>query len=181
MTSLAMGFVVPGLLGFLLVAAAWQDCYRRRIPNAIVFPGAMLALVLHSLLPDGLGPVQALAGLGVGLAAMLPLYLLRSLGAGDVKLMAMAGAFLGLRGAIGAVLLTWLAGMLLAVLVALRSGVLARAGRNLRIIVQAFGAKLAAAEGPTFDARADSAARFPYSVAIALGSATSLVLKYLPS
>jgi prepilin peptidase CpaA len=181
MTLPTMDFVIPGLLGLLLTAAVWQDVFRRRIPNAIVFPGTLLAFTLQSLLSGGLGPVQALAGLGVGLAAMLPLYLVRSLGAGDVKLMAMVGAFLGLRGAIGAVLFTWLAGMLLAVLVALRAGVLAKMGRNLRVIVQAFGAKLAAAEGPSFDSRVDSAARFPYSVAIALGSATFLVLKYLPS
>jgi prepilin peptidase CpaA len=180
MTGNLTNLAGPALLGLLLAAAIAQDVFRHRIPNAVVFPGIALGLALAALLPGGMGLADALAGLGIGLAAMLPLYFTRALGAGDVKLMAMAGAFLGLHGAIGAVLFTWLAGMLLGLLFALRAGVLTKTAHNLRVMVHAFGATLAATEGPSFDPRADSAARFPYSVAIGLGSAAFLVLKHLP-
>jgi prepilin signal peptidase PulO-like enzyme (type II secretory pathway) len=50
-------------------------------------------LSLNLLLPGAAGFWQALAGFGIGLAALLPMYLMRMLGAGDVKLMAMVGAF----------------------------------------------------------------------------------------
>ncbi len=78
-----------------------------------MFFGAGLGLLLNSVLPEGYGFVsslpgalglwKALAGLGLGLLIMLPLYMLRALGAGDVKLMAMVGAFLGPNATIGAI------------------------------------------------------------------------------
>jgi prepilin peptidase CpaA len=138
-------------------------------------------LIWHSFLPGRLGIEHALYGLGAGLLAMLPLYLLRATGAGDVKLMAMVGVFLGPREAIGAVLCTWVAGALIALAFAAMNGALIRMAHNLRVIFHSYCAKLAGVEGPTFDSRLDSAARLPYSVAIALGTASFLGLKQLYS
>ena len=60
----------------------------------------------------GIALTDCVGGLAIGLVAMLPLYFLRAAGAGDVKLMAMAGAFLGPLDTLGAVIFTWLAGAL---------------------------------------------------------------------
>ncbi|REM34762.1 prepilin peptidase, partial [Mycobacterium tuberculosis] len=49
-------------------------------------------------------------GLGVGFAAMVPFYVIGVMGAGDVKLMAMAGAFIGPEQTLMAVLFTFIAG-----------------------------------------------------------------------
>ena len=91
----AQGWLLTGLL----LIAAVSDYRTRRIPNELVLAGAAAGLLgntLFSTLPlDGF--VTALQGLATGLAAFLPLYLLRLMGAGDVKLMAMVGAFLGLQ------------------------------------------------------------------------------------
>ena len=59
----------------------------------------------------------------------------------------------------------------IALLAMTRSGVAAHVARNLRLIAHGTFARLAALEGPRFDPRADSAARLPYSSAIALGTA----------
>ncbi|MEG0884092.1 MAG: prepilin peptidase, partial [Janthinobacterium sp.] len=86
------------LLCILLTGAVWHDMRSRRIPNGLVFGGALAALLLHAVLTPGaggLGLPAALGGLALGLALLLPMYMLRALGAGDVKLMAMVGAFIG--------------------------------------------------------------------------------------
>ncbi|MDH5537226.1 MAG: A24 family peptidase [Betaproteobacteria bacterium] len=176
------------LLGALLLTATWHDVRSRRIPNAIVFSGAVLGLLLHSVLPaggglvsavpGGLGLLKSLAGLGIGLAALLPLYFLRAAGAGDAKLMAMVGAFLGPMDALGAVLCTFAAGAVLAVGVAIKAKVFGRMVRNVRLILYGAAAKLAAVDGPAFDARTDAAAKLPYALAIALGTGVWLALRH---
>ena len=62
---------------------------------------------------DGL--LGALAGLGVGLVVLLPVYALRVMGAGDVKLMAMVGAIVGLPDILQAVLYSLIVGGVAAV------------------------------------------------------------------
>jgi prepilin peptidase CpaA len=163
----------PGVLAVLLGLAVRQDVASHRIPNAIVAFGTAVALFLHTLLPAGIGFTSALAGLGIGLAAFLPLYLLRAMGAGDVKLMAMVGAFLGPLDAFVAVLFTLLAGGLLALGYAIKARVLGQLVYNLRVILYT------ALAGAKFDPRADSAARIPYSVAIACGTGAWLLWKVL--
>jgi prepilin peptidase CpaA len=84
------------LLLALLAVAAVIDLRSHRVPNWLSLGGAVLALVCYVVLL-GIGRDGLLAGLGswmVGLAVFLPLYLMGGMGAGDVKLMAMAAAFL---------------------------------------------------------------------------------------
>ncbi|HEY1148799.1 MAG TPA: prepilin peptidase [Pseudoduganella sp.] len=95
----------------LVGLAACCDIDRRRIPNLLVTSGLAAALLLH--LASGGPPAVlrlGLAGAVAGGAIFLPLYLLRGMAAGDVKLMAMAGAFLGPPTAALAALLTLIAG-----------------------------------------------------------------------
>jgi prepilin peptidase CpaA len=169
-----------GPLAGLLALAVWRDLASYRIPNAVVFGGMATALALHALLPQGYGFLASipgaagmqfsLSGLAVGLAALLPLYLMRAAGAGDAKLMAMAGAFLGPTDAFGAVVATYLAGMALALLAMTRAAVLAAAIRNMRLIAYGAFARLAGVDGPRFDSRTHTAAKLPYSLAIAAGT-----------
>lgn len=177
-----------GLLSGLLITAAWHDVRSRRIPNAIVFTGMALALALHvfapagsgftsASFPGGLGFWKSLAGLGVGLAAMLPLYFLRAAGAGDAKLMAMVGVFLGPMDALGAVLFTFVGGAVLACAFAVKRRVLGRMLHNVRLIVYDAAVKLAGTGAPFFDPFVDSAVKIPYALAIGFGTAAWVVLR----
>ena len=159
-----------GLLAALLALAVWRDVASFKIPNGVVFGGMAAALGVHALASgfDGVG--FALAGLGAGLGMLLPLYLVRAAGAGDAKLMAMVGAFLGPADAVAAALASFLAGMVLAVVAMARPAVFATAGRNLRLIFWGAWARLAGVDGPRFDSQTQTAARLPYSVAIAAGT-----------
>jgi prepilin peptidase CpaA len=109
---------------------------------------------------------------------LLPLYLLRAAGAGDAKLMAMVGTFLGPTQALGAVLCTFLAGAILAIVIAVRAKVLGRMLRNIRLIIFGAAARLAAVDGPVFDARIDATAKVPYALAIAFGTAIWMAVGY---
>ena len=67
--------------------ACVTDVTTRRIPNVLTFSTAACALVFHSLSEGWSGAGHASAGLVTGLLMFLPLFLLRGMGGGDVKLL----------------------------------------------------------------------------------------------
>lgn len=183
---------IAGLLALLpmvllLLAAARVDVRYHRIPNAVVFWGAGLGILLNvfmpegfgfaSQLPGGLGFLSAIGGLAIGLAALLPMYLLRVMGAGDVKLMAMVGAFLGPEDVLGAILATFVAGGLLSLAYAWKIGVLRRTLQNIRFILYSGAVKIAGGSVPTLEDAPETAGKFPYAVAITVGTLGYLVWK----
>ena len=167
-----------GVLAVLLVAAAVSDVRTHRIPNALVFGGALYGLAYHAFfppVPGEAGILVALGGLGVGLAGLLPLYLLRVMGAGDVKLMAMAGAFLGASGAFCALLATLVAGGVLAIAFTLATGRVVAMLRNVLAVCRGTMVSLATGVGGLAVHDGPSAGRMPYAVAIAAGTIAYLI------
>jgi prepilin peptidase CpaA len=80
----------------LITGAGTYDLAQRRIPNRLLLAGLAAAALLHLVSPNPLSLLSTgLAGLATGLLLFLPLYLLRGMAAGDVKLMATVGAFTG--------------------------------------------------------------------------------------
>lgn len=173
------------VLSLLLAGAVWQDVRSRRIPNQLVLVGLVLAFALQLVLPAGdglfvapfgsIGLLWSLAGFGTGLALLLPMYALRALGAGDVKLLAMIGAFVGPGAVIGIAACTLLAGGVLALVVSMYLGTLKRMlGNSMHLVTHSvFGAlngQSAAIEAP-----AAPSGKLPYAIAIAAGAAPYLV------
>lgn len=169
------------LLFALLAAAVWHDVRARRIPNAVVFPGALAGLALHAVLPAGaglfgtpmgsLGLGAAVGGLALGLVFLMPMYALRLMGAGDVKLLAMVGAFVGADDILPLAVVMLIAGGLLALAFAARQGSLRRMlGNTWQMMMytgfSALSGKLAVAPPVA------ASGRLPYAIAIA--SATVL-------
>ena len=75
--------------------AAIIDYRQHRIPNYLTVPAAILGLTYHTLMPNGMGILASLAGLGIGFALLLLPWMLGGGGMGDVKLLAALGAWLG--------------------------------------------------------------------------------------
>ena len=98
------------------------------------------------------------------------------MGAGDVKLLGMAGAWLGTAGVVQAALLAMLAGGVLALAVALRNRSLGRAVANVRTMASTVS--LPGGGGAGFAAPANTAGRLPYGVAIAAGTLAHLALAH---
>jgi prepilin peptidase CpaA len=161
------------------VAAAWMDSRSGRIPNRLVVAGMVVGL-LAQIATDGLsGCGAALAGLALGLALMLPFYVVGAMGAGDAKLMGMVGVGLGPSGVLSAAVLTFLIGGLLALVLASARGTLVRMLSNVRAMLFGAFATLAIQRKAEVVAPAVSAGRLPYGVAIALGTVMYVVLLQL--
>jgi prepilin peptidase CpaA len=78
----------------LMLIAGWLDLRSRRIPNWLTVSGLLVGVGVHAL-AGWRGVLMSVEGAAVALAILLPLVLLRALGAGDWKLMGAAGSFLG--------------------------------------------------------------------------------------
>lgn len=166
------------LLCILVLIAVFFDVRSHRIPNWLVLAGLVIGIAYHSFMASGWGLAYALKGAGVGFGVFLPIYLMRGMGAGDVKLMAMVGAFLGPASTFGAILMTMIAGGVLALAVALSKGMLPLLVENIRFMVMSVAVRAAAGRGTATEAPAKSAGKLPYAVAIAAGTFSQLILAH---
>jgi prepilin peptidase CpaA len=168
--------VLCSLLAFA-AAVAIIDLRRQRIPNALTVPAAAVALVMNFVLYGAAGAQQSAAGLVLGLGLFLPFYLARGFGAGDVKAMGALGAFLGPKGALLAAGCVLMAGMIagMAVLMA-RGGIPALRNLLQRLMVRVVVARATGRglEAARWQSEAEFQ-RFPYGLAIAVGTALSLL------
>lgn len=96
--SLAQAFVENWsiwVVTITLIVAAVIDGWKLKVPNYITFP-MILSGWVYSTWAYGLeGLGWSLVGTVVGLALLLPLYAIGGMGAGDVKLLAGVGAWIG--------------------------------------------------------------------------------------
>jgi prepilin peptidase CpaA len=185
MTPELVGLLVLIILTVLLLLATREDVRSHRIPNKLVLVGVVLGLGLNGLLPadsgfnsmilGGLGWLAALKGLALGIAVLLPMYLLRAMGAGDVKLMGMVGTFLGPGDLIGALIATFIAGGVMALVVALWSRHLMNMLQNIKLMLFGSMLKMNAGQPPIMNELPVSVAKLPYAVAITVGTLGYLV------
>ena len=179
------------VLSGIFAVALWHDVRSRRIPNQLIVLGSIAGFLLHLLLPPGsglfsapvgsLGILFSLSGFVLGLLLLLPFYALRTLGAGDVKLMALVGAFIGPYAVLGATLLTMLCGGVLALVVAAWSGQLLQVIVNVQQMLH--GVRLGGMEraGASIDKPAVVTGKLAYAIAIACGTVGQLLLADSPS
>jgi prepilin peptidase CpaA len=111
---------------------------------------------------------------------MLPMYAIGAMGAGDVKLMAMIGAFLGLSATLQALLFSVVTGGVAALLYALRKRVLARMLANAGGVMRGMLWSGVAGNAPGLNAAAmPSVGKLAYGISISLGTAIYLVAQQL--
>ncbi|MCO5398533.1 A24 family peptidase [Ralstonia soli] len=170
-TSMLSPMIGPAAMAVALAAAA-IDAQQRRIPNWLTFGAWLVALPLQMAM-HGVGEGLLVWGCGwlTGLAIFLPFYLLRGMAAGDVKLMAAVGAWLGASMALEIALATFVIGGLWALAITLRQKRMAQLGRNLQSILRTSGevSREGGASKPGADA-SWSVGSLPYGVAIAAGT-----------
>ncbi|WP_251368733.1 prepilin peptidase [Polynucleobacter sp. MWH-Braz-FAM2G] len=100
----------------LLVVASWFDIRSRRIPNQLILLGILLGVMQNAL---GGSPGRfsfGFYGFLIGFGLMLLPYIFGWLGAGDVKLFAVVGLFLGPDNILDAAVYTAICGGVLAML-----------------------------------------------------------------
>ena len=75
--------------------AGWLDWRTRKIPNWLTVSGFVTGVGVHTVIGGWRGALASLEGAGLALLVLLPLVLVRGLGAGDWQLMGAVGALLG--------------------------------------------------------------------------------------
>jgi prepilin peptidase CpaA len=155
------------------IAAAVCDLKTRRIPNVLTFGAAAVALAVHGTVNGWSGLLLAASGWVVGLALFLPFFMLGGMGAGDVKLLAGLGAWLGPVGAAWTALYAACAGGLMAFVVTLAGGYTRTALRNVWTMLRFWQASgVRPVEGLTLSSSVGP--RLPYALPIAVGVMVTL-------
>jgi len=167
-----------GGLSLLSLVVLWSlrtDLSSRRIPNKLVVFALCAGVLTHLVGPAGngllsnapgnLGVQAAMLGALTGLLLFLPLYTLRAMGAGDVKLTAAIGAFTGPADMVNVALFILLMGGALALVRMLWAGSSRRVLLNLQLMLL----PVFAGGQRRFDPATQSADRMPFAVAIAAG------------
>ncbi len=110
------------LLSAVLALAAVIDGRQLRVPNWITFPLAVSGWVYSGIAFGWTGLGWSIVGTLVGLALLLPAYAIGGMGAGDVKLFAGVGAWVGVTTAVYAFCVSAVAGGLIALAMVLYRG-----------------------------------------------------------
>ena len=180
---LGMLFADPrhSILLALLLIASISDCRSYRIPNWLTFGGTTFALLYSLVVPFSpqMGFGWALGGFALGLSFMLPLYMLGVMGAGDVKLMAMVGAFLGLNSTLYAVLLVFICGGVSALAYSAWRHSLQQLFSNVQLKLRTLLVSSLGGSPPDAAMSSPSAGRLPYAVSISLGTLIFLIARQL--
>jgi prepilin peptidase CpaA len=77
------------------LVAAVIDFRRFRVPNALTFPLCLTGLAFNTVVGGVAGLQFSLGGIMLGILALLIFYIMGVMGAGDVKLLAAVGAWIG--------------------------------------------------------------------------------------
>ncbi len=109
------------LVCLVLIVAAYIDGKQLRVPNWITFPMVATGLVFNIWMDGWTGLGAGLLGMTVGLLCLLPLYAVGGMGAGDVKLMAGIGAWLGWKTTLFAFCVSTVVGAVMAIVMVLYS------------------------------------------------------------
>lgn len=166
---------LEGILLGIVATAAVIDLRTRRIPNWLTLSAVLLGFLLQGIFSGVHGLIYAVLGLLVGAGLFFIPFALGGMGPGDVKLMAAVGVFLGPKDALWAVLLTGVAGGVLALMWAVLHGQLARAfQRTGSLVGAAIDPRRRAAQGGMPTLEKDANWSIPYGVAIAFGVALAL-------
>jgi prepilin peptidase CpaA len=180
--------VTLAILGPAVLYASWIDYAQRRVPNWLNAALAALGLVAQTLafgwrtphetgVPGGLAP--GLLGLLVGFAVLILPWTMHAMGAGDVKLMAAIGCWLGpwltlLSFAAGALI-----GGLMAAVMIYSSGRTVHAITNMQVILTKMR-RLDTAFGEYGGTKTfgDTSQLLPYGVPLTIGTLGVLLTYY---
>ncbi|MGZ5055212.1 MAG: A24 family peptidase [Methylobacter sp.] len=158
----------------VLIAATVNDMRYHRLPNILTASAALLGIILQCWLHGWDGLLNGLAGFFTGMLLLIPFYAVHWMGAGDVKLMAAVGTFLGWPDSLLAVALTSGIGSIAALGYMAAQGELTDYGRRYGLMAKCLFCTGKVAYVPPTPGES-STLLFPYALAIALGTLATLV------
>ena len=161
----------------IALAACVSDVRARRIPNVLTLGAAAAAIVFHTASSGTSGLASAALGWVLGLLLFLPLFALRGIGGGDVKLLAALGAWLGPSMVLWVAAFAAIAGGVFALVVSAMHGYTRQAFSNVWGLLSYWRVMgVQTHPGLTLDA-ATAAPRLPYALPMAAGLGITLWLR----
>lgn len=158
--------------------ACITDLKARRIPNALTLGAAAAALLFRGLTSGPEALAMAAAGWVIGVLIFLPLFLLRGIGGGDVKLLAALGAWVGPGLVVWVALWAAIAGGVLALALSVWRGYTRQAFTNVWGLLS-YWRVMGVRPHPTLtlDAKSPAAPRLPYALPLTAGLGLALWLQ----
>ncbi len=161
----------------ILALAVFFDVKSMRIPNLLILTGIITSFISQTALFGRSGMADWGLGLLLGLSLFFPFYFLRVLGAGDVKLLATVGAFIGPSAIFEVTLFTLASGGILAILYALRIGAFRQSLENVRFMVTHSAVRTLQGKSLTLDELPVTPKSIPYAIAITTGTICYFLIK----
>jgi prepilin peptidase CpaA len=160
---------VTALAGAVAVTAAVVDVKERRIPNWLTYSAMIAGIVLQGVFHGLIGILNSVeGGLLFGGIFML-FYVVRAMGAGDVKLAAALGFLVGPSASFRVMFATAIAGGLLAIVIMVFTGrVRETLGNTFAVVFH--HAHHGLNPHPMVNLQNPKAARMPYGLAFAAGT-----------
>lgn len=177
-----MPLAIQVLLAVLVITAAFYDLRWRRIPNWLALAGVIAGVALNSFLFEWSGLRASLEGLGLAALLYFPMYLLRAMGAGDVKLMMAIGTMVGWKAWLAIFVFTGIVGGVFAIAVLLWHKRAKKTIWNVGFLLhRILHFRAPYIENEELDVRKDKGVRLPHALPIAVGAIGFLVLGRLHS
>lgn len=161
----AIWFTVIGLA----LVAGWTDWRSRKIPNWLTVPGLVAGIAVNSYAHGWEGVKISLEGAGLALVALLPVVILRGLGAGDWKLMGAVGAFLGPGLFLVVLTVSVLVAGVMAIVQMIRARRVVRTLKNLVVLVHGF-IIFGLRPNPNVSLDDPDSLKLPFGIAAAIGT-----------
>ena len=158
----------------IAILAGWSDWRTRRIPNWLTMSGVFLGIAVHARITGWSGAATSLEGVGLALVLLLPLVLIRALGAGDWKLMGALGAFLGPWMVLFVLLASIFISGLMAILMMVQAKRVKATLRNLAVLVRGF-VSFGLRTNPQISLDNPGLLKLPFGVAAAIGTVVCFV------
>jgi len=155
------------ILILIVTLAAIIDVYKRIIPNWLTYPALICGLVFGFLPDSGPTITNSLLGFAIAFFPALLMFVLNSLGGGDVKLLAAIGAWIGFPMIVDVLVYSAIAGGGMALILIIWKGL-------FWSLIKEFFIKLFSKKSNT--ALTINKMRIPFGVAIALGTGWALFL-----
>jgi len=159
------------LLICILVICTITDIKERKIHNAVLLLGLIMALLLNAHEGGLYGLIDTVKGLAAGTAIFFIPYLLGWLGAGDAKLTGIIGAFGGWQFSLFAVFFTAIAGSIISLYLLIRDKRVHTVLQNSKMLVLT--------QSSYYLRDYDGQYTFPYAIAILLGTGLALGLRVM--
>src|ERR1043166_7530049 len=161
------------------LAASWSDYRRHRVPNVLNAAIVLTGLLAQAWFFGRLGIQQGLMGVAVGGGPLIVLWMMKAMGAGDVKFMGALGAWLGPQMAMNALVVGGLVGGVLAVCMLAAQRNWRQTSVNMGVLVTKMSS-LRTAFGEFGSARSMNASGsvMPYAIPLSIGAIVVVFASY---